>query len=84
MNYTELRKRLLKAFIGFLTLTALVAIGSVLSREFGETQLKVLATTFSITAGSICAMACVAFIERRERNRSAWSAFWPPASPYRW
>jgi hypothetical protein len=36
-----------------------------LNREFGETQLKVLVTTFSITGGSICAMACAGFIERK-------------------
>jgi hypothetical protein len=64
-NYTEIRKRLLKVFIGFLSLTAAVAILSVLSRKFGETQIKVLATTCSITAGSICAMSCAAFLERK-------------------
>lgn len=56
---------LLKIFIGFLTLTALIAIGCVLMGEFGEFQLKILATTFSVSAASICAMACAAFIERR-------------------
>jgi hypothetical protein len=65
MNYTEIRRLLLKVFIEFLSLTALVAITSVLSREFGQTQLKVLATTFSISAGSICAMSCAGFLERK-------------------
>jgi len=65
MNYTETRRLLLKVFIGFLSLTALVAITSVLSREFGETQFKVLVTTFSISAGSICAMSCAGFLERK-------------------
>lgn len=65
MNYTEIRKLLLKVFIGFLSVTALVAIYSVLGHEFGKTQLKILATTFSISAGSICAMSCAAFIERK-------------------
>ena len=64
MNYTEVRKLLLKVFIGFLSVTALVAIFSVLGRKFDQTQLKVLVTTFSISAGSICAMACAGFIER--------------------
>ncbi len=64
MNYTEMRRLLLKVFIGFLSLTALVAIFSVLNTEFGQTQLKVLLTTFSISAGSICAMSCAGFIER--------------------
>ena len=65
MNYTAVRKLLLKVFIGFLSMTAIVAILSVLSGEFDETQIKVLVTTFSITAGSICAMACAGFIEKR-------------------
>ena len=65
MNYSDIRRLLLKVFLGFLSVTALVAIFSVLSREFGETQIKVLATTFSISAGSICAMSCAAFLERK-------------------
>ena len=65
MNYTDIRRLLLKIFIGFLSLTALVAIFSVLSHQFGETQLKVLLTTFSISAGSICSMSCAAFLERQ-------------------
>lgn len=66
MNYTEVRRLFLKVFIGFLSMTALVAILSVLTREFGEIQVKILLTTFSITAGSMCAMACAGFIERRK------------------
>jgi hypothetical protein len=66
MNYTKVRKLLLKVFIGFLSMTALVAIFSVLNREFGEAQIKVLVTTFSISAGSICAMACAGIIERKD------------------
>ncbi len=65
MNCTAFRKLLLNVFIGFLPMTALVAIFSVLSSEFGETQIKVLVTTFSISAGSVCAMACAGFIERK-------------------
>jgi hypothetical protein len=64
-----LRRRLLKVFIGFLSISALVAILSVLSGQFGQTQLKVLASTFSITAASICAMSCAAFIERDGNRR---------------
>jgi hypothetical protein len=56
---------LLKVFIGFLSLTALLAIVSVLNGKSGETQIKVLATTFSICAGSICAMLCAGFLERK-------------------
>lgn len=65
MNYSDIRRLLLKVFIGFLSVTALVTILSVLGGKFGETQVKVLFTTFSISAGSICAMSCAAFLEWR-------------------
>jgi hypothetical protein len=68
MDYAEVRKQSLKIFIGFLGLTALVAILSVLSGEFGELQVKILATCFTISAASICSMACAAFIEKKKRT----------------
>ncbi|GAF67867.1 unnamed protein product, partial [marine sediment metagenome] len=66
MDYTELRKLSLKIFIGFLALTALIAIITVLGGKFGEIQMKILATTFTISAASICSMSCAAFIEKRK------------------
>ncbi|WOO43018.1 hypothetical protein [Rubellicoccus peritrichatus] len=60
------RKVFLLLFIGFLSLTALVAIISVLSGDFGKLQLKILATTFTISSASICAMSCAAFIEKKK------------------
>ena len=69
MDYTGIRKRALRVFIGFLALTALVAAISVVSGEFGDIQLKVLATTLTISAASICSMACAAYIEKRKRTR---------------
>ncbi len=68
MNSTAARKIFLKVFIAFLSLTALVAILSVLSGDFGEIQIKILATTFSISAASICSMSSAAFMERRKRR----------------
>ena len=65
MPLARLRKILLWSFIVFLTTTALVAVVCLFGNEFGELQLKVLATTFTISAASICAMACAAFIEKR-------------------
>lgn len=53
------------SMIGFLTLSALIAIVALLSGEFGNTQAKVLLTTLTISGASICAMACSAFIEKR-------------------
>lgn len=64
-DYAAMRRLFLKVFIGFLTLTALVAIVAVLSGSFGHTQIKVLVTCLVITAGSICAMSCAAYMERQ-------------------
>jgi hypothetical protein len=53
MNFRELKRLSLMAFIGFLILTALIAIVSVLTGKFGELQWKILATTLTISAASI-------------------------------
>jgi hypothetical protein len=66
MNFAKMRSVLLKLFIAFLSLTALIAIISVLSGSFGEIQIKVLVTTCSISAASICAMSCAAFLEKKK------------------
>lgn len=66
MDFTEIRKLLLRFFIGFLVLTALIAIVVVFSNEFGDLQQRILATTFTISIGSICSMSCAAFIERKK------------------
>ncbi len=66
MDYSEIRKLSLKIFLGFLGLTALIAIVSVLLGELGQVQVKILATTFTISAASICSMACAAFTERKK------------------
>jgi len=69
LNYTHVRRQLLKTFICFLALTALIAIASVLTGEFGEIQAKILGTSFTISAASICSMACAAFIEKKKLAR---------------
>lgn len=69
MDFTDLRKGFLKLFLGFLGITALVAIASVVSGELGSIQVKILITCFTISAASISAMACAAFIERRQHVR---------------
>jgi len=68
MNLLKIRKSLLWSFIIFLSITALIAIVTVLSGDFGETQLKVLGTTFAISTASICAMSCAAYIEKHGNN----------------
>ena len=49
-------------------MTALVAIVTVLSGQFGDFQVKVIITTSVISAASICVMSCAAFIEKRGMN----------------
>jgi hypothetical protein len=66
MNYSAVKRLALQVFIGFLGLTAAVAVISVLSGSFGDFQVKVLISTFSISAAAICSMACAAFVERRQ------------------
>ncbi|WP_018969987.1 hypothetical protein [Rubritalea marina] len=68
MNASDSKRLFLKLFIGFLSLSALIAIASVLNGDFGEIQLKILATCFIISAASICSMSCAAFIEKRKQR----------------
>lgn len=65
MNISQFKRLSLGSLIGFLSLSALIAIGALLSGEFGSTQIKVILTTLTISGASICAMACSAFIEKR-------------------
>jgi uncharacterized membrane protein YwaF len=65
MNAEAMKKRFLWAFVVFLGLTALIAIVSVLTGEFGKLQVKILVTSFTISATSICSMSCAAFIEKK-------------------
>lgn len=64
MTPRDLRRAFLWSFVGCLAFTALVAIVTVLSGDFGETQARVLASSGAVSAASVCAMACAAFRER--------------------
>ncbi|MFH1369962.1 MAG: hypothetical protein ABII09_01550 [Planctomycetota bacterium] len=66
MNYTKIKRLSLKVFIGFLGLTAIIAMISVLIGKFGKVEVKILATTFTISVASICSMSCAAFIDRKK------------------
>ena len=68
MNPENAKRIFLKLFIGFLSLTATIAILSVLSGDFDEFQLKILASSFSISAASICSMSCAAFVEKKKKK----------------
>lgn len=65
MDYSEIKSLFLKSFIGFLILTAVIAIITVISGEVGDVQARILGTTFTISIASICAMSCAGFLEKR-------------------
>lgn len=67
MNQTALMKTFLRLFLGFLGLTAFVAIVSILGGEFGPVEGKIICSALTITIMSICAMSCAAFITRHDR-----------------
>ena len=64
MTITHFKKLCLFSLIGFLTLSALIAVISLLSGDFGSTEIKVIMTALTISGASICAMSCSAFIEK--------------------
>ncbi len=64
MHERPLTRIFLRCFLGFLVVSALIAIATVLHGEPGATSVRILGTSLSISAGSICAMACAAFRER--------------------
>src|SRR5688572_9094049 len=68
MDERALRRTFLWLFLGFLCLTALVAISAVLGDNFGELELRIVASSSTVSGASICALACAAFRER-ERGR---------------
>ncbi len=59
---------LLRSFVGFISVTAAIAIATALFGSFGDFQLKILATTFTISAASVGSLACATFIERQGRT----------------
>jgi len=67
MNYKTFRRRALQIAIGFLVLTALVAIVSVFMDDFGHLYAKILATCFTISVACLCMIASTAFIEQRQQ-----------------
>src|SRR5699024_4384372 len=59
----------LYCFIVFLVISALLAIVTVLSGNFGEFELKVLLTTSVIAAASVCGLCCGVYVQR---NGTSW------------
>jgi hypothetical protein len=61
---TDLRRLLLIAMVSALSLTALIAILALLTQDFGETQLRILATTGGFGLSSLIAMRGTALIDQ--------------------
>lgn len=59
----RLRRLSLNLFLLFLSISALMAIATVLAGSFGWVEVRVLLTTFVISACSIACMACAAFAQ---------------------
>lgn len=65
MTIARFKQLCLFSLIGFLSISAIIAVASLLSGDFGSTQIKIILTALTISGASICAMACSAFIEKR-------------------
>ena len=61
----DLRRPLLVAAIGALSLTALIAIIALLAGNFGDTELRILATTGGFGLSSLLAMRGTALLDQR-------------------
>jgi hypothetical protein len=66
-----LRRRALASFIVFLSLSALIAIITVLAGSWSWFELRVLITTSLIAAASICCMVCALYAEKTDRRAGA-------------
>ena len=51
-------------FVGFLAFTAAISIAAVVTGAFNDFVARVLASSASVSAASVCAMACAAYLER--------------------
>lgn len=65
MKSPNLKKLFLYLLIASVAFSALMGIGVILLGNFGETESKILLTTFIITVTSILGLACGAYLETR-------------------
>ncbi len=59
------KKTALWALIISTSFSALLGIITLVSGDFGDVELKILLTSLSISAGSICALSCAFLLEKR-------------------
>ena len=63
MDNVNIRRIFLIGLIASVAASALLGIGVILLGNFGEIEIRVLMTTFTITVTSICGLACGALVE---------------------
>ena len=71
MKRAELRRALLIATIAALSLTALIAIIALIAAEFGETELRILATTAGFGFATLLAMRGTVLLDQGRHQRLA-------------
>src|SRR5262245_13509527 len=71
MERDELRRVLLMATIAALSLTALIAIAALIAAEFGDTELRILATTAGFGFSTLLAMRGTVLLEHRRHETLA-------------
>ena len=68
MNEINIRRLFLIALVASVAVSALLGIGVILLGNFGEIEIRVLMTTFTVTVTSICGLACGAYLETDRGN----------------
>jgi hypothetical protein len=61
-----LKQTLLRVLIGALILSALIGIYAFLFGDFGETEVKILLTTLTVSYFSVTSLACAAALEKKK------------------
>lgn len=76
------RRRLLVLALGLLALSAALAVGILLAGDFGETEGKLLATTFAMSVASLLALPGAMLWEQRRAPPLALAAIVLPAAAF--
>lgn len=64
-NQLTLKRGFLYSLIGSVAVSALLGIATILSGDFGELQIRILLTTLTISAASVCGLSCGAALEAK-------------------
>lgn len=70
-----LKRILLRMFVGTLILSALIGIYCVLFGSFGQTEVKILLTTLTVSYFSVTSLACAAALDKQRSPLLIWPGF---------